>query len=104
MTEPIKPQDINKLKVFPEEVIEAFNELIIKYWRTDKAHFTEEEAMKLTIKKFHTTGDSFRISSYYYDRGFFDIEEKYREAGWDVAYDKPGYCEDYKATFTFTKK
>ena len=27
-----------------------------------------------------------------------------REAGWDVVYDKPGYCEDYKAFFIFKEK
>jgi hypothetical protein len=31
-----------------------------------------------------------------------DIEPIYREAGWIVEYDKPAYCENYDANFTFT--
>jgi hypothetical protein len=30
-----------------------------------------------------------------------DIEDTYREAGWKVEYDKPAYCENYPANFTF---
>ena len=27
-----------------------------------------------------------------------------KPSGWEVVYDKPGYCETYKANYTFTKK
>jgi hypothetical protein len=33
---------------------------------------------------------------------WLDIEPIYEEAGWKVVYDKPGYNEDYKASFRFT--
>ena len=32
------------------------------------------------------------------------IEPLYREKGWNVEYDKPGYNEFYKARFIFKKK
>ncbi len=37
------------------------------------------------------------------DNHWLDVEDVYREAGWVVEYDKPGYCESYEATFTFKK-
>jgi hypothetical protein len=33
---------------------------------------------------------------------WLDVEEIYEEAGWQVAYDKPGYNETYEASFEFT--
>lgn len=39
-----------------------------------------------------------------FERGYLDIEETYRKAGWSVVYDKPGYNETYDAFYTFTRK
>jgi len=39
-----------------------------------------------------------------YDKGWMDVEDAYRKAGWDVDFDKPGYNETYEANFTFSKK
>jgi len=35
---------------------------------------------------------------------YFDIEEIYRQVGWEVYYDRPAYNEDYKPTFIFSKR
>lgn len=39
-----------------------------------------------------------------YDKNWLDFEPAYREAGWRVTYDKPGYNEDYRAHWVFTRK
>ena len=39
-----------------------------------------------------------------FSEGWLNIETVYEDAGWDVYYDKPGYNEDYKPSYTFTKK
>jgi len=36
-----------------------------------------------------------------FDKGWLNVEEVYRAAGWAVEYDKPGFNESYSATFTF---
>lgn len=33
-----------------------------------------------------------------------DFEDLYRKQGWKVVYDKPAYCETYKAYFVLSKK
>lgn len=35
------------------------------------------------------------------DKGWLDFEDIYREVGWKVTYDKPGFNEDYKPYFIF---
>lgn len=37
-------------------------------------------------------------------RGYLNVEEAYREQGWSVVYDKPGYNETYDASFEFKVK
>lgn len=39
-----------------------------------------------------------------YKKGWLNVEEAYREKGWDVTYDKSGYNETYRALFVFSKR
>jgi len=39
-----------------------------------------------------------------FENGWLDVEPIYREVGWNVEYDKPGYNETYEASFKFTRK
>ena len=36
-----------------------------------------------------------------FDKGWLNFEPLFEEAGWDVTYDKPGYCEAGDAIFIF---
>lgn len=36
-----------------------------------------------------------------FDNGWLNIEPLYKEAGWEIIYDKPAYNESYDAYFTF---
>ena len=36
-----------------------------------------------------------------FSEGYLNVEEVYREQGWVVSYDKPGYNESYDANFKF---
>ena len=96
MTEPIRPQDIKSIK--PDEVIEVFNELIQKYWDGTQARFRQDEAVKLVSTKMN------KAPKFLFDHHYLDIEDLYRQSGWMVEYDKPGYNESYPPTFTFSKK
>jgi len=38
-----------------------------------------------------------------FEMGWLDVEDAYRAQGWNVVYDRPGYCESYEASFIFTR-
>jgi len=95
---PITPAEVVKLKValIPDKIIEAFNELIAENYSGEYSSFTEKRVVARIVKK----GIS---SSEVYANHWLDVEDVYRKGGWKVEYDKPGYNEDYEATFTFKK-
>lgn len=97
---PISPNDVEgkKLEGIPDQVIEAFNELIAKNWRSTEAVIKQRDVVKLILEKLNIE------SGQIYDNGWLDVEPVYRKAGWNVEYDKPAYCESYEPTFTFRKK
>jgi len=96
---PISPDDINPLKAknLPKEVFDGFNKLIVDNWNGRSAKFNQNEVAKLIASKMEISTNDV------YDKKYLDVEDIYREKGWVVEYDKPGYCEDYKASFTFSK-
>lgn len=98
MTKPITlPQEVKS--AMPDEIVEVFNDLIQRYWDGRQARFKQEEAVGLIATKL-----SIRPNSVF-DKHYLDVEELYRQAGWKVVYDKPGFNENpYPPTFTFSKK
>ncbi len=101
MVKPITPAEAKKIKntTFPKEVIEGFNEAIAKHLRGNSARFTQDEVVELIMNKGINAS-----RAQLFDNGWMDVEDTYRELGWKVVYDKPGYCETYPATFTFSIK
>jgi len=104
---PISPKALiearKKPDFFPPEIIEAFNELIAKNFNGHSATVDQEEAQELAISKMAKNGR--KISSKdIYNNGWMDIEPLFRDNGWEVEYDKPGYNESYEAFFVFTPK
>jgi hypothetical protein len=97
---PIRPDQIDEMKrdALPQLVFDVFNELIAANWNGGRAVVLQKKAAKLIAERAKTATEEV------YRRHWLDVEDAYREAGWDVDYDKPGYCEDYEATFTFRKK
>ena len=96
MTEPIMPQDMKS--IIPDEVIEAFNELIQKKWNGFQAQFKQDEAIVLIATKMNQN------KWWVIEHHHLDVEDLYRQVGWIVEYDKPGYNEFYSPTFMFSKK
>jgi hypothetical protein len=98
---PITPEEVIKVKAesFPPLVLDAFNELIAKYFFNGKAEFTKNEIVQLIQSKM-----GLDRTDTIYDNHWLDVEDIYRKAGWGVVYDSPGYCETYEATYTFTAK
>lgn len=94
---PVNPNEAIQLKkeVIPQEVIEAFNELIAQNFDGYEAVIKQKDVVELMVEKGLSRGEIFR-------RNWLDIEPIYELAGWKVVFDKPAYNETYEATFTFS--
>lgn len=97
---PITPDEVVKRKgsVIPDQVIEAVNTLVAKKWTGSSATFKQDDIVGIIRGVMGVSRDTI------FEAGWLDFEPVFEEAGWKVYYDKPGYCEDYNATFTFSKK
>ena len=95
---PIGPDEVESQKEmdFPDAVFESFNELIAQQFTSGSATIKQEDVVALMVEKGLNHGEIF-------DKGWLNVEEVYRSAGWKVSYDKPGYNESYPATFTFRR-
>lgn len=100
--EPIRPDEVSdeKFKTFPDEVISAWNEMIVQKWNPalGVAHIKQEEIVELLALRVPNTN-----RGVVFEKHYLDIEELYRAQGWKVLYDKPHYTENYKAYFEFRK-
>ena len=103
MVEPIRRQDLPEYKQINENVIIAFNNLIQKNWDGERAVVYQKD-VKAEIKNvFNIKTDELheRLMIRLFKDNQFDVEPLYRQYGFKVAYDKPGYCEDYEPFFVF---
>jgi hypothetical protein len=94
---PIKPSEVGnwqKKVVIPSVVFEVFNTLIATNISGKYARFVQEDVVKMLVEKGYDRKEIFK-------NGWLNIETAYRDAGWKVTYDSPGYNESYKASFTF---
>lgn len=100
MITPIKPSEVTNYKksIFPDAVIEAFNELIAKNWNDGIASFKRDTVSDLISNKLLGTGIK-------YDSIFLNIEDIYQAEGWKVEYESAGYNESYfDPSFRFSIK
>ena len=100
---PITPKEVvgKKQKALPDEVIEAFNELIAENWNGSDASFLQKKVIKKIQQK---VGAGVVSGQDICDKGWLDVESVFKKAGWNVEYDGPGFNETYAASFTFKKK
>jgi hypothetical protein len=96
---PISPREVvdAKLKILPDEVFQSFNELIARNYNGGSATVYQSDVVDLMVGR---DLDQSEI----YKKGWLDVEDIYRKAGWKVEYDKPGYNESYAPYFRFSPK
>lgn len=96
---PISPEEVSreKLKNFPNEVMQSFNEEITQNFRGGSATIRQDSVVNLMVSKGLKRAEI-------YKNGWLDVEDIYRKAGWKVDYDKPAYNESYEPTFTFSHR
>jgi hypothetical protein len=104
MSKPITPAEAKGLaqESIPGFVFEAVNHLIAtKLGSSSSVSLKQDEIIAAILERPEaeslTRGDVF-------SNHWLDFEPSYRKAGWEVEYDKPGYCESYEANFTFSFK
>ncbi|MCZ7862618.1 hypothetical protein O9X98_14680 [Agrobacterium salinitolerans] len=99
MTQPIRPDEIAEAKVghIPAAVIEAFNKLIALNFSGGSAEVKQADVINEVVST--TNLDRYEII----DKGYLNVEEIFRKAGWKVSYEKPDYTESFPAYFEFRK-
>ncbi|MCA9354450.1 MAG: hypothetical protein KC877_02945 [Candidatus Kaiserbacteria bacterium] len=96
---PLRPKDVvhARKESIPNEMIEAFNELIVEKFNGNSATIKLKEAADRVVSKGIDRHEAF-------NRGWFDVEDIFRQQGWHVEFDKPGYNESYDAYYEFRAK
>ena len=105
MTKVITPKEAlkAKLEAIPDFVIEAFNTIIVRNLDAyGRSSFKVHEVVELILNS--SSKDNGFSRQEIYTNKWLDIEKIYREQGWKVEYDQPGYNEDYDAYYTFSEK
>ena len=99
---PISPDEVEQQKAtdFPDEVFEAFNELIVQKFTSGCAIFARTDVLELIVKK------GLDREVIFVEQSWLNLLEAYRSAGWvvDCDNDKPVCNETYGVTFTFSKQ
>lgn len=102
---PISPEKVEEIRIneMPEAIIQATNEMIVRTWN---GHSATVKVKEIVDQYFKVCGEepTAKARQELFDKHYLDIEPAYREAGWKVTYDGPGYNEDYDAYFVFSKK
>ena len=99
LSQPITPEQVvsKKAELIPGGVIEAFNELITKNFNGSSSTVKQSDAVALIMQKMDCARDKV------FSEHWLDVEILFRDAGWRVEYDKPGFNESYDATFKFSR-
>jgi len=97
-TAAIRPEEVIQARKesMPDEVIQIFNELITQKFDGHRAIVHQGAVVKKLGELGYGSSEVFRM-------GWLDVEDIYRQQGWNVVYDKPGYNESYEAYFKFSK-
>lgn len=101
--EPIQPitkqqaKEQKAARVFPDFVIQAFNECIAESQLKNSRTVLQKDVVKRIMKL-----GKIRNSQKIFDEHWLDVEDHYRKAGWTVKFDKPAYNESYEASFEFS--
>ncbi len=94
---PITPDEALQLKreLLPPKVLETFNRFIGENILSNGTAIVYQDDI---VKDLANQGLDRELV---FKKGWLDVEDVYREAGWKVEYDKPGYNETYRSSFTF---
>lgn len=92
----ITPEEAVELRkvIIPSEVLNTINHLIAEKLAGGRAFILQKEIVAALEEAGMNRNDI-------YDKHWLDFEDIYRDSGWKVTYDKPGWNESYDASFKF---
>ncbi|MBP7118633.1 hypothetical protein KBA63_00970 [Candidatus Woesebacteria bacterium] len=95
---PITPAEAEATKEvqIPEVVFDAFNKCITKYLDKGRAEFKFNEVVTVLVALGLKREDIVTNK-------WLNVEDIYRNVGWEVSVDLPGFNESYEGTICFTK-
>ena len=98
--EAIAPIDVPETKkaAFPDGVMEAWNDRIALNYSGGRAFINQNDIVEDICAKMDVDRQTVFANKW------LDVEDIYRNQGWDVVYDKPPYYDSSDPTFTFTAK
>lgn len=100
--DPITPNDISerKIAIIPDIVITTWNNIIAIKYSEGYAKVLQKDIVRELASALACQ------ESEIFKKGYLEIEDIYRKAGWTVSYDKPvGWAgENFDAYFEFRKK
>lgn len=96
MSKPKRPEDVGAAKAdyIPAVVFDAFNAEIAERYSGRSATVMQEAVVARLVAAGFKRSEIF-------GNGWLNVEEAYREAGWEVRYEKPGYNESGPTLFEF---
>lgn len=96
-TRALSPQEIMELKqeMTPAVVLDTVNRLLAENLRQGGFATIKQKDIVAALEQQGLERTEI------YAKHWLDFENLYREAGWEVAYDSPGFNETYDASFEF---
>ena len=103
MAKVYSPEDVLKKRVetIPDYVIDAFNDLLTENYQEDETIIEQEDVIRKILE--YSTDDELTRETIF-KKHYLDIENLYRNNGWEVNYKKPMFNEHFKAYFVFKSK
>lgn len=98
---PISPSEItdNLDEIIPNVVIKSVNKLLREKYRGTGSIVLKQDEIVKEIQKL----DKKLTKNDIFNQKMLDFEKLYRDNGWIVKYDKPGWDESYEPYFEFNK-
>ncbi len=99
MTRPLTPHEVKQKQIqkTPSFVIEAVNTLLVAYGYHPLIILKQSAVIAAILG--HAPPDTQRADIF--ANGWLDFIPAFREYGWHVVYDKPGYNESYEPSYEF---
>ena len=96
------PEDAKqkKLTSIPDFVYQAFNNLLTRNYDAYSITISQSEVIQEILRLCNSELTRETI----FKNRWLNVEEEYRQNGWEVSYDKPGFNESGSAFFIFKPK
>jgi hypothetical protein len=93
---PITPEQAREEHYIPDEIMQIVNDLLAERGAYSRyITLYQDEIVEKAIAAGLNRGEIF-------SKHWLDFEDKYRQAGWDVKYDRPAYNETGREVFRFS--